>query len=110
MENYHEYRGRSQKRPVLKAKKSGYLKKFLRQSIVSLLILGIIFSPNILGSDNSSKIRDIIKCALKYQIDFNQLSDIFGTALEKAIPSYNQGVLNEEQKNVDKKVFWHSYR
>ena len=105
MENYREYRGRNQRKNTPKKPKFSYTKKLIRQSIISLLILVLIFSPKLANGNNSSKIQEWVRLALNYKINMSRLSDILSSFLQKSIPAYNQGDSNEEQKIVDEKTF-----
>ncbi len=105
MENNREYRGRSQRKNTTKKLTFSYIKKLIRQSIISLLILGLIFSPNVVNGKDTSKIQEWVRLALNYKIDIGRLSDILSDILQKSIPAWRQGDSNEEQKVIDEKAF-----
>ena len=105
MENYHEYQGRNQRNIRQKKPKINYPKKLIRQIVISLLILGLIFSPGIKSGKENSKLREMVKFALNYNFDIKKVSDILSSVLEKSIPTYFQGDSNEDTKSIDEKAF-----
>ena len=71
-----QYSGRRQIHRHKSAKKNTYLKKFIKQSIISVLILGIFIVSGKSDSTIPVQIQKITKSAITYQIDFKQITKL----------------------------------
>lgn len=77
-------------------KKNHFLKKLLRQFLVSLLILSVVFVPKILGLGFSSSIQEKVKSAITYKVETSNISNFLKDLFEsiktkgetKNVPSY----------------------
>lgn len=105
MENYREYRGRNQRKIPPKKPEFRYPKKLIRQTVISLLILAVIFSPMEKNGTYKSKIKDWVSFALSYQIDIEKISDAISNILQKSIYTSGQGDSNDEEKSIEQKAF-----
>ncbi len=102
-----QYSGRRQIQRHNSAKKNTYFKKFIKQTIISVLILGIFI---ISGKSNSVipvQIQKITKSAITYQIDSTQiaklLSKVFKLVPKPQLRDTKENT-NEADKNPEKTV------
>jgi hypothetical protein len=106
-EEYREYRNR--RRPNQKSHskppKHGYIKKLLKQALLSLLILGTILAPNLLGPGVSAKVKSIAKSALSYTVDTSKITKALESLLKIPANHTDQGEpQNDETKNPEKNI------
>ncbi len=76
-EKYSEYRGRQNRRPQKAPKNKGYLRKFLRQTVFSVIIFSAVISPESMGLNFGKDIKSITKSALFYTINTDALTEVF---------------------------------
>lgn len=101
-ENYREYKPQRDTPRRKTAKSSGYFKKFLRQTLCSILIFSFIFMTGIFNQDLSTKIKSFAKNALTYTIDKESVSKVFDTIINAL---ENKGELqNEEQTQTEQNL------
>lgn len=106
-EEYREYRTR--RRPNQKShskpSKTGYMKKLLKQALLSLLILGTVLAPNLLGSGVSAKAKAIAKSALSYTVDTSKIAKALELFLSNAAIQTNKGEQQDDKaQNADKNL------
>ncbi len=91
-EEYTEYNGRRSHKHNTHKKNTGYLKKLLRQTLFSIIILSVVISPELLGLEIGKNIKDITKSALLYTIDTEFITEAF-----KNIYPYKGEIKNAEE-------------
>ncbi len=66
------------KTPIVKKsnRKSSFLKKFLLQSLISVLIFSAIFVPELFGEKVSAPIKQAAKDAFSYTINLTPVTDL----------------------------------
>ena len=97
-EEYTEYKGRRNRKSSKIQKQSGYFKKLLKQTIVSILIFSAVVSPEFLGLDFGQAIRAIAKSALLYTIDTSAMTDVFKNIYQ------SKGETNEKEASTKRNI------
>ncbi len=105
MKEHREYKGRQPLKKTTKSAKPNYLKKLLKQVVISALIFSVVFSNIFFKNDYTAKIRNFAKTALEYEIDFSKISSTLKQILKNSIPASSQGeVENENPSNSEKNL------
>ncbi len=76
-EEYTEYKGRRGRKTGNLIKKTGYLKKLLYQTFISVIIFSTVIFPEALGLEFGKNIKEITKSALFYTIDTSKVTQVF---------------------------------
>lgn len=102
-----QYGGRRQINRQKSAKKNTYIKKFMKQTIISVLILGIFIVSGKSDSTIPVQIQKITKSAITYQIDSAQITKLLSKILKFVPRPYltdTRENTNETDTNPEKTV------
>ncbi len=99
-DEYREYRNRRTPQANKPRKKKPFLKRFLLQCLVSLLIFSVIFVPEIFGSKISNSIKNAARSALGYTVNIDHISHF----LEELLDNFPQkGVTTDDNSQLPEK-------